>query len=112
METTVSLAEELGMTNNGICNRAHIIGITKTSREWSFTDKEADMIRNYKRKIPVSDRYHKRKIGVIDFFLSRSNNTILEISNIMELPVSKIHEIINEWCENDHYIVVESKINE
>ena len=112
METTVSLAEELRMTNNAIGKRAHMIGLTKTSREWSFTDKEADMIRDYKRKIPTSDRNHKRKISVIDFYLSRSNNTIVEISNIMEIQVSKVHEIINEWCENEHYIVVESKINE
>lgn len=111
METTVSLAKELGMTKNNIIARAKTLGITKSGRRWKFTDKEADMICEYQHRISFKEKYHKRKISIVDFFLSNPNNTRVEMSNILELPMSRIDTTINEWCDNEHFIIVESKIN-
>jgi len=111
METTISLAEELGMTKEAITNKARILGIKKTSGRYRFTEKQADMIREHKRIPSFVEKYHKRKISIIEFFLSNKNNTREELSDSLELPISRIDATINEWCENNHYIVVESKIN-
>lgn len=99
------------MTKIGVVRRAKQLGFTKTGKLWKFTDFEADMICNYKPKPSFKDKYHRRKISIIEFFLSNPNNTREEISYSMDLPVSRIDVTVNEWCENDHYIIVESKIN-
>lgn len=111
METTVSLSRELRTTNKTISNRAKLLGIEKTGHIWKFTDYESDLIRGYKYKVSFKEKYHKRKISIIDFFLSNSNNTRLDMSRKMDLPMSRIDITINEWCDNDHFIIVESKIN-
>jgi len=112
METTVSLAKELRMTNESIVARAKSLGIEKTGYRWIFTDIESDLIRKYKYKVSFKEKYHKRNINIIDFFMSNSNNTRLDMSRKMDLPMSRIDAAINEWCDNDHFIIVESKINE
>lgn len=111
METTVSLAKELKMTKENIIARARSLGFTKTGKIWKFTDFEADMICDYQPKPSFKDKYHKRKISIIEFFMSNSNNTRLDMSRKMDLPMSRIDITINEWCDNDHFIIVESKIN-
>ena len=112
METTVSLAKELGMTKESIVARARSLGIQETGYRWIFTDIQADLVCDYQSKTSFKDKYHKRKINIIDFFMSNSNNTRLDMANKMDLPMSRIDATINEWCDNNHFIIVESKINE
>ena len=112
METTVSLARELRMTKANIIVRAKILGMTKTGRRWKFTDEEADLICGYEPKVSFREKYHKRKINIVDFFLSNPNNTRIDMASKLDLPISRIDTTINEWCDNEHFIIVESKINE
>lgn len=111
METTVSLAQELNITAESVVNRAKNLGFFKESKFWKFTDEQADMIRDYKPIRSPKEKYHKRKIHILDFYLSNKNNSIELVSKAMDLPISRIETTINEWCENNHYIIVESKIN-
>lgn len=111
METTVSLSQELDISKEAVVARAKALGIVKTGRIWKFTDHEADMICEYKPKTTTKEKYHKRKINIVDFFLSNPNNTREDMSRKLDLPISRIDVTINEWCDNNHFIVVESKIN-
>ena len=112
METTVSLSRELNLTRGAVGKRAINLGIKKTRRHYIFTEDEADAIRDYKEPPRFKEKYHKRKIHIVDFFLQNPNNTISDIANKMDLPFHKINNTIDEWCNNEHFIIVESKINE
>lgn len=53
----------------------------------------------------------KIKINIIDFFLHNINNTAVEISEKMSLKVSYVNQVLDEWMNNDKFILVDSKIN-
>lgn len=54
---------------------------------------------------------HKNKINIIDFFLRNVNNTAVEIAEKMSLKVSYVNLVLDEWLNNDKFILVDSKIN-
>jgi hypothetical protein len=112
MVTTTNLARELNITKGAVGLRARKLGIEKIKNVYRFTDYEADAIREYKRPINFRDKYHKRKISIVEFFLQNPNNKSTDIADKMDLTLHKVDQAIDEWCNNEHFIIVESKINE
>jgi hypothetical protein len=63
-----------------------------------------------KKELHQKFKFSPKKIMIIDFFLTHKNNSSVEISEKMGVPVWHVNKVINEWLDNDKTITVASKI--
>lgn len=55
-------------------------------------------------------KYSRKKITIIDYFLSHRNNSSKEIAQEMGISEWFVSNTISEWAENDRTITVASKL--
>ena len=55
-------------------------------------------------------KYSRKKITIIEYFLTHSNNSTKEIAQEMGVSDWFVSNTITEWDENDRIITVASKI--
>ena len=55
-------------------------------------------------------KYSRKKITIIDYFLSHRNNSSKEIAEQMGVSEWFVSNTISEWAENDRTITVASKL--
>ena len=55
-------------------------------------------------------KYSRKKITIIDYFLTHRNNSSKEIAQEMGISEWFVSNTISEWAENDRTITVASKL--
>lgn len=112
MYRTSEIAKKIGKTCASIYYRAEALGIKHEHNNGLllWTDEQCDMIENYTQRRATKDKYSKIKINVVDFYLTHSYNTQVEIADKMGLSPSRVKIILDEFLETKH-IIVDSKIN-
>lgn len=55
-------------------------------------------------------KYSRKKITIIDYFLSHRNNSSKEIAQELGISEWFVSNTISEWAENDRTITVASKL--
>ena len=55
-------------------------------------------------------KYSRKKITIIDYFLSHRNNSSKEIAQEMGISEWFVSNTISEWAENDRTVTVASKL--
>lgn len=116
--TTKDLSKLTNLAISTINKRARDLGIINKQGEKKLFDKEqVEQIVNYKPKRTIYKKnlhekmkYNKKKISIIDFFLTHKNNSAVEIAEKMGIPIWHVNKTINEWIENEQTITVASKL--
>ena len=109
MTTTSELKVIMGCSDWKIRTVSNLLKIPLRGGKYQFTQLEVENIKKYKPKL-FKDKFHKRKINIIDYYLSHQDNTEQQIAEQMGLKLSIVTTTLNEWLENKE-IIVESKIN-
>lgn len=55
-------------------------------------------------------KYSRKKITIIEYFLTHRNNSTKEIAQEMGISKWFVSNTISEWAENDRIITVASKL--
>ena len=112
MTTTKELSVISKLSADSVRFRAKELDIPLRGGKYLFYKNEVNQIIDFKAKKPISikNKYHKRKINIIDYYLSHSQNTAKEIAEQMGLSELIVNTTLNEWI-NEKTIIVESKIN-
>jgi len=112
MYRTSEIAKKIGKTSACVYHRADMLGVRHEYRKGVFywTESQFEKIKKYKAKRSYQSKYSKIKINVVDFYLTHSHNTQVEIADKMGLSPSRVKTILDEFLETKH-IIVESKIN-
>lgn len=113
MYTTVEACKEINMKTDAFRKRAKLIGLVarRESGVFMWNDKQIDAIQKYKRTISTNYfRYSKKKINIVDFYLTHRHNTQSEIANAMDISVTNVNTALNEYLETG-CVVVASRMN-
>ena len=113
MYTTVEASKEINMKPDAFRKRAITIGLVarRESGVFMWNDKQIDAIQKYKRTVSTNCfKYSRKKINIVDFYLTHRYNTQSEIANSMDISVTNVNTTLNEYLETGH-IVVASKMN-
>lgn len=110
---TKTISNMLNTSPQVIVSRARKLGVGKMIRKklW-FNDVEINELKNFKKSYNnQSSKYSKKKIHIIDFFLTHGTNTAVDIAHSLDLTVSRVNTTLTEYLDNGNCIIVESKIN-
>jgi len=111
--TTVEASKEIKIRPDTFRNRTNIMCLVPRIEGGVFmwNDKQVDAIDKYKRKVSLNKfKYSKKKINIVDFYLTHSHNTQIEIAESMDISVAKVNATLNEFLDTGH-IVVASRMN-
>lgn len=117
--TVKDIAEYCNIDKTTITHRMKVLGIIKENRRSGkvlyFDEEEFESIVNFKKshykRLYSSLIYSKKKIYIIEYFLSNKDNSSPEIASYFDVPESFINATLTEYLENNSTILVGSKIN-
>lgn len=117
--TVKDIAEYCNIDKTTITHRMKVLGIVKDNRRSGkvlyFDEEEFESIINFKKshykRLYSSLTYSKKKIYIIEYFLSNKDNSSPEIASYFDVPESFINSTLTEYLENNSTILVGSKIN-
>ena len=117
--TIKDIAEYCNIDKTTITHRMKVLGIIKENRKSGkilyFDEEEFESIINFKKshykRLYSSLMYSKKKIYVIEYFLSNKDNSSPEIASYFDVPESFVNATLTEYLENNSTILVGSKIN-
>ena len=117
--TVKDIAEYCNIDKTTITHRMKVLGIVKDNRRSGkvlyFDEEEFESIINFKKshykRLYSSLIYSKKKIYIIEYFLSNKDNSSPEIASYFDVPESFINATLTEYLENNSTIIVGSKIN-
>ena len=117
--TVKDIAEYCNIDKTTITHRMKVLGIVKDNRRSGkvlyFDEEEFESIINFKKshykRLYSSLMYSKKKIYIIEYFLSNKDNSSPEIASYFGVPESFINTTLTEYLENNSTILVGSKIN-
>ncbi len=117
--TVKDIAEYCNIDKTTITHRMKVLGIVKDNRKSGkvlyFDEEEFESIINFKKshykRLYSSLMYSKKKIYIIEYFLSNKDNSSPEIASYFDVPESFVNAILTEYLENNSTILVGSKIN-
>jgi hypothetical protein len=117
--TVKDIAEYCNIDKTTITHRMKVLGIIKENRKSGkvlyFDEEEFESIINFKKshykRLYSSLTYSKKKIYIIEYFLSNKDNSSPEIASYFDVPESFINATLTEYLENNSTILVGSKIN-
>ena len=117
--TVKDIAEYCNIDKTTITHRMKVLGIVKDNRRSGkvlyFNEEEFESIVNFKKshykRLYSSLMYSKKKIYIIEYFLSNKDNSSPEIASYFDVPESFINTTLTEYLENNSTILVGSKIN-
>lgn len=117
--TVKDIAEYCNIDKTTITHRMKVLGIVKDNRRSGkvlyFNEEEFESIVNFKKshykRLYSSLIYSKKKIYIIEYFLSNKDNSSPEIASYFDVPESFINATLTEYLENNSTIIVGSKIN-
>lgn len=117
--TVKDIAEYCNIDKTTITHRMKVLGIIKENRRSGkvlyFDEEEFESIVNFKKshykRLYSSLMYSKKKIYIIEYFLSNKDNSSPEIASYFDVPESFINSTLTEYLENNSTILVGSKIN-
>lgn len=117
--TVKDIAEYCNIDKTTITHRMKVLGIIKENRKSGkvlyFDEEEFESIVNFKKshykRLYSSLIYSKKKIYIIEYFLSNKDNSSPEIASYFDVPESFINTTLTEYLENNSTIIVGSKIN-
>ena len=117
--TVKDIAEHCNIDKTTITHRMKVLGIVKDNRRSGkvlyFDEEEFESIINFKKshykRLYSSLVYSKKKIYIIEYFLSNKDNSSPEIASYFDVPESFINATLTEYLENNSTIIVGSKIN-
>ena len=117
--TVKDIAEYCNIDKTTITHRMKVLGIVKDNRRSGkmlyFDEEEFESIVNFKKshykRLYSSLVYSKKKIYIIEYFLSNKDNSSPEIASYFDVPDSFINATLTEYLENNSTILVGSKIN-
>lgn len=117
--TVKDIAEYCNIDKTTITHRMKVLGIVKDNRRSGkvlyFDEEEFDSIINFKKshykRLYSSLTYSKKKIYIIEYFLSNKDNSSPEIASYFDVPESFVNATLTEYLENNSTILVGSKIN-
>lgn len=117
--TVKDIAEYCNIDKTTITHRMKVLGIIKENRKSGkvlyFDEEEFESIINFKKshykRLYSSLMYSKKKIYIIEYFLSNKDNSSPEIASYFDVPESFVNATLTEYLENNSTILVGSKIN-
>ena len=117
--TVKDIAEYCNIDKTTITHRMKVLGIVKDNRRSGkvlyFDEEEFESIINFKKshykRLYSSLIYSKKKIYIIEYFLSNKDNSSPEIASYFDVPESFVNATLTEYLENNSTILVGSKIN-
>jgi predicted DNA-binding protein YlxM (UPF0122 family) len=117
--TIKDIAEYCNIDKTTITHRMKVLGIVKDNRRSGkvlyFDEEEFESIINFKKspskRLYSSLMYSKKKIYIIEYFLSNKDNSSPEIASYFDVPESFVNATLTEYLENNSTILVGSKIN-
>ena len=117
--TVKDIAEYCNIDKTTITHRMKVLGIVKDNRRSGkvlyFNEEEFESIINFKKshykRLYSSLMYSKKKIYIVEYFLSNKDNSSPEIASYFDVPESFINATLTEYLENNSTILVGSKIN-
>jgi predicted DNA-binding protein YlxM (UPF0122 family) len=117
--TVKDIAEYCNIDKTTITHRMKVLGIVKDNRKSGkvlyFDEEEFESIINFKKshykRLYSSLIYSKKKIYIIEYFLSNKDNSSPEIASYFDVPESFVNATLTEYLENNSTILVSSKIN-
>jgi hypothetical protein len=117
--TRKDIAEACYISESTITHRMKVLGIKRDNRKSGkvihFNQEEFDAITNFKKspskRVYSSMMYSKKKIYIIEYFLSNKDNSSPEIASYFDVPESFVNATLTEYLENNSTILVGSKIN-
>jgi len=113
MYTTTEASIETKIKPETFRQRARTIGIVpmKQGNIFMWSDRQIDAIQKWKRVRNTNYfKFSKKNISIVEFYLTNTNNTQVEIADSMGLSVSRVSRAITEFL-NTGYVVVESRMN-
>jgi len=110
---TQTCADRLNVSRQVIVGRIKKMGVGRLrGGKWWINPDEFEAVTNYKKSLNNQNtKYSKKKIHIIDFFLTHSCNGSLNIANCLDINVSRVEATLNEYFNNQNHIIVESKLN-
>lgn len=117
--TVKDIAEYCNIDKTTITHRMKVLGIIKENRKSGkmlyFDEEEFESIVNFKKshykRLYSSLIYSKKKIYIVEYFLSNKDNSSPEIASYFDVPESFVNATLTEYLENNSTILVGSKIN-
>lgn len=117
--TVKDIAEYCNIDKTTITHRMKVLGIVKENRKSGkmlyFDEEEFESIVNFKKshykRLYSSLMYSKKKIYIVEYFLSNKDNSSPEIASYFDVPESFVNATLTEYLENNSTILVGSKIN-
>ena len=117
--TVKDIAEYCNIDKTTITHRMKVLGIIKENRKSGkvlyFDEEEFESIVNFKKspskRLYSSLMYSKKKIYIIEYFLSNKDNSSPEIASYFDVPESFVNSTLTEYLENNSTIIVGSSIN-
>jgi hypothetical protein len=117
--TIKDISEYCNIDKTTITHRMKVLGIIRHNRKSGkilyFDEEEFESIINFKKspskRLYSSLMYSKKKIYVIEYFLSNKDNSSPEIASYFDVPESFVNATLTEYLENNSTILVGSKIN-
>ena len=114
--TLQDLSDELKIGPRAIAYRMKLLGISKDGKKGKvvYLDKdEYDAIVGFTKKENRKDYnsafYSRKKIYIIEYFLTNKRNSAIEIANALDTTEHFVHRILNEYLENSCQILVRSR---
>ena len=114
--TLQDLSDELKIGPRSVSYRMKVLGINKDGKKGKivYLDKdEYDAIVGFTKKENRRDYdsafYSRKKIYIIEYFLTNKMNSAIEIANALDTTEHFVHRILNEYLENSCQILVRSR---
>jgi CRP-like cAMP-binding protein len=113
MYTTVEAATDISIKPGTFRQRANRMGLMPdiVGKVFIWNDKQVDLVNRYNRTRSTNFfKYHRMNISIVDFYITHSHNTQMEIANSMGISVSKVNRALTEFLDTG-CITVASKMN-
>ena len=98
MYTTVEAATEISIKPGTFRQRANRMGLMPdiVGKVFIWNDKQVDLVNRYNRTRSTNFfKYHRMNISIVDFYITHSHNTQMEIAKILNVNQSSITKSLN-----------------
>jgi len=111
---TLEISRQLKISRNQVSYRCRKLGFgNKNGTPILLDEDQFLMVKDYNsnnlKNRSVRDKYDKRNILIVEYFISMRNNSIPEIANTLGIKESSVHSAINQFLK-DGCVTVKSKL--
>ena len=113
--STNDVSRLLKISKNTITYRCRELKIgSRKGKPLMIDEDNLELIRTFSKNrfknLNFKKKYHKVNILIVEYYLSRKDNSIPDIAKNLGVTETKVHNAINQFLK-DGYVTVQSKLN-